>query len=139
MAGIVKLSGVNPSESVFELRADSLDTLLLIARLQAEVKITVTLDQLRLYATPAAICKLSSQSKSMAVLSNDLSDDWIFDPVPDFSSVSTNGDAVFITGVTGFLGSHILAELLEHKDYRNRKIVCLVRCDSASHGAERIN
>lgn len=139
MADILKLSRVNPSESFFELGADSLDTLLLIARLQAEVKITVTLDQLRLYATPAAICKLSSQSKSMAVLSNNLADDWIFDSVPVFSSVSTNGDAVFITGVTGFLGSHILAELLEHKDYRNRKIVCLVRCDSASHGAERIN
>lgn len=138
MADILKLSRVNPNESFFELGADSLDTLLLIARLQAEVKITITLDQLRLFATPAAICNLSSKSKSMAVFSNDLTNDWNFVPVHDFSSEQTKDDAVFITGATGFLGSHILAELLEHKDYRNRNIVCLVRCDSASHGAERI-
>ena len=138
MADILKLSRVNPSENFFELGADSLDTLLLIARLQAEVKITVTLDQLRLYATPAAICNLSSKSKSMAVFSKDLADDWNFDPVQDFLSEQPKEDAVFITGATGFLGSHILAELLEHKGYRNRNIVCLVRCDSEGHGAERI-
>ena len=139
MADILKLSRVNPNESFFELGADSLDTLLLIARLQAEVKVTVTLDQLKLYATPAAICNLSSKCKSMAVLSNDFTDDWNFDPVQNFSSEQTKGDAVFITGATGFLGSHILAELLEHKDYQNRNIVCLVRCDSESHGAKRIH
>ena len=48
MADILKIARVNPNDSFFELGADSLDTLLLIARLQSEVKITITLDQLKL-------------------------------------------------------------------------------------------
>lgn len=138
MADILKLSRVNPSDNFFELGADSLDTLLLIARLQTEVNITVTLDQLRHHATPVALCGLTSQSKSMSVFSNNLADDWKFDLIPNFSSEQTNGNAVFITGATGFLGSHILAELLERKSYQNRNIFCLVRCESLSHGADRI-
>lgn len=138
MADILKLSRVTPGDNFFELGADSLDTLLLIVRLQHEVKITVTLDQLRRHATPETICNLTSQSRSMAVFSNDLADDWKFAPVPNFSSPQPDGDAVFITGATGFLGSHILAALLEHEDYRNKNIVCLVRCDSLRHGADRV-
>jgi len=138
MADILKLSRVNPNESFFDLGADSLDTLLLIARLQNEAKIIITLDQLKHHATPFAICNMSSQCKSMALCSKELADDWIFDLAPQFASEQPKGNAVFITGATGFLGSHILAELTEREEYSNRNIICLVRCTSSSHGAERI-
>lgn len=138
MADILKLSRVNPNDSFFDFGADSLDTLLLIARLQNEAKITLTLDQLKHHATPFAICNMSPQNKSMAVCSKELADDWRFDLTPQFSSEQSKGNAVFITGATGFLGSHILAELIERGDYRNRDIICLVRCASSSHGAGRI-
>lgn len=138
MADILKLSRVNPGDDFFELGADSLDTLLLIARLQHEAGIAVTLDQLRRHASPAAVCRLAVPGKSMAVHSGELADEWNFDLAPDFSSTQPEGYAVFITGATGFLGSHILAELLAREEYRNRKIVCLVRCDSLSHGADRL-
>lgn len=104
MADILKLSRVNPNESFFDLGADSLDTLLLIARLQNEAKIIITLDQLKHHATPFAICNMSSQCKSMALCSKELADDWIFDLAPQFASEQPKGNAVFITGATGFLG-----------------------------------
>lgn len=138
MADILKISRVNPNENFFDLGADSLDTLLLIARLQNEVKINITLDQLKRHTTPFAICSISSQGNSMAMSSNELADDWNFNLVPQFESDQSNGNTVFITGATGFLGSHILAELIEREDYRNRDIVCLVRCASPNHGVERI-
>lgn len=138
MADILKISRVNPNENFFDLGADSLDTLLLIARLQNEVKINITLDQLKHHATPFAICSMSSQGKSMAMFSKELADDWKFNLIPQFVSDQSNGNTVFITGATGFLGSHILAELIEREDYRNRDIVCLVRCASSDHGVERI-
>lgn len=138
MADILKISRVNPNENFFDLGADSLDTLLLIARLQNEVKINITLDQLKRHTTPFAICSMSSQGNSMAMSSNELADDWNFNLVPQFELDQSNGNTVFITGATGFLGSHILAELIEREDYRNRDIVCLVRCASPNHGVERI-
>jgi len=139
MADILKLSRVNPNESFFDLGADSLDTLMLIARLQNEAKIIITLDQLKHHATPSAICNMASQSKSMAMYSKNLAEDWIFDFAPQLVSEQSKGNAVFITGATGFLGSHILAELIDCEEFRNRNIVCLVRCTSSSHGAERIH
>ena len=138
MADILKISRVNPNENFFDLGADSLDTLLLIARLQNEVKINITLDQLKRHTTPFAICSMSSQGKSMAMFSKELADDWKFNLIPQFVSDQSNGNTVFITGATGFLGAHILAELIEREDYRNRDIVCLVRCASSDHGVERI-
>lgn len=138
MADILKISRVNPNENFFDLGADSLDTLLLIARLQNEVKINITLDQLKRHTTPFAICSMSSQGNSMAMFSKELADDWKFNLIPQFVSDQSNGNTVFITGATGFLGAHILAELIEREDYRNRDIVCLVRCASSDHGVERI-
>lgn len=138
MADILKLNRVYPNESFFELGADSLDTLLLIARLQNEERIAVTLDQLKHHATPSAISEMSSHGKSMAMFSKDLVHDWKLTIVPRFISTRANGNTVFITGATGFLGSHILAEVLERADYINRDIICLVRSDSSAHGADRI-
>ncbi|MCR4603995.1 MAG: AMP-binding protein [Prevotella sp.] len=138
MADILKLSRVNPDDDFFELGADSLDTLLLIARLQNEARITLTLDRLKHHATPFDICNMSLQDTAMALCSKELEDDWTFDLAPASVSGQPDGDAVFITGATGFLGSHILAELLARDDYRNRDVICLVRGASSVHGAERL-
>eukprot|EP00727_Mastigamoeba_balamuthi_P007334 m51a1_g3220 putative fatty-acid- ligase fadd9 (1567) ;mRNA; f:53840-61856 len=43
--------------------------------------------------------------------------------------------AVFLTGATGFLGSHILADVLETTD---KEIYCLVRCWDAPAGMQRL-
>ncbi|MFE9581040.1 amino acid adenylation domain-containing protein [Nocardia sp. NPDC006044] len=43
--------------------------------------------------------------------------------------------AVLLTGATGFLGAHLLRELLTRTDAR---VLCLVRADTAAQGADRI-
>ncbi len=58
------------------------------------------------------------------------------DLVMDQASESiASGDAIFLTGATGFLGGYLLRDLLLHT---NRKVVCLVRAGSASAGRERL-
>ena len=51
------------------------------------------------------------------------------------SGTAPRGDAILLTGATGFLGSHLLAELLARSA---RKVVCLVRCDTPEGGLLRI-
>ncbi len=52
---------------------------------------------------------------------------------PDWSSpTGGEGDAVLLTGATGFLGAHLLAELLEKSD---RPVYCLIR----PHGDTPLN
>ncbi|WP_454918913.1 thioester reductase domain-containing protein [Xanthobacter sediminis] len=45
------------------------------------------------------------------------------------------GDAIFVTGATGFLGAHLVAELVRRT---HRPIICLIRADDASGGCERL-
>jgi thioester reductase-like protein len=59
---------------------------------------------------------------------------WTFDatcPSPDGP-----GQAVLITGATGFLGAHLLADQLER--WPTLKLHCLVRSDSAQAASERV-
>lgn len=52
---------------------------------------------------------------------------------PDGTQAAT--DAIFLTGATGFLGAHVLAELLRTTAW---KIVCLVRADDDVTAMQRI-
>lgn len=54
--------------------------------------------------------------------------------LPNTSIVPTKKD-IFITGATGFLGVHILNELLHHS---SATLYCLVRCESEKKGLEKI-
>ena len=53
-------------------------------------------------------------------------------PKPAEAAAST----ILLTGATGFLGSHLLGELLARE--QGEKIRCLVRCTSPENGKERI-
>ncbi len=138
MADVLKMERVNPHDDFLELGADSLDTLLLIARLQNELGISVTLAGLQADASPAALSRMGDTSMTMAVESSQLQAEWA---QPVASSPSGNvpaNDFLLITGATGFLGSHLLMQVLCRSDYEDRRVVCLVRCDSPEHGEERL-
>ncbi len=138
MAEILKIPYINPHDSFMELGGDSLDTLLLIARLRSELGITITLDQLKKDASPFAISRMSTTVMSMAIESRDLEKEWQYQAKSSPSYTGLSQAITLVTGATGFLGSHILAELLSRKAYHDKEIACLIRCGSAEHGRERL-
>lgn len=137
MAEILKLPRIGSHDDFIKLGADSLDLLVFIIRLSNEQGIAVTHDQLRQNATPFAISHIETGG-AMARCSDDLRDKWQLSVNPSFSLKKEPKGMILITGSTGFLGSHILAELLLRKEYAGRDVVCLVRCDTPSHGKKRL-
>ncbi len=138
MAEILKMPRINPHDNFIELGADSLDTLLLIARLHSQYGITITLDNLKSDATPSAISRIDNTEKSMAMTSEQLKSQWNI-ALPSFLSTAHSANPiVLVTGATGFLGSHILVEILNRQEYAKMQIACLVRCDSSEHGEQRL-
>ena len=138
MADILKLPRVNPHDDFLQLGADSLDTLLLIARLQGEHGITITPDQMKRDASPATLSRIDGIGVAMATSGKDLKSEWKQPVTSSPSGVTPVDDLILITGATGFLGSHILEQVLCRPEYSGRQIVCLVRCTSAEHGEQRL-
>jgi len=60
----------------------------------------------------------------------------------DTPHLNTKRNVVFLTGATGFLGKHVLMELLSAlstvEDHQNIEYVCLVRCKDDSDGKARL-
>lgn len=48
---------------------------------------------------------------------------------------SKTGQAIFLTGATGLVGAHLLAELLARS---HRRVICLVRANDVAHAQKRI-
>ena len=138
MADILKVPRVNPHDDFLELGADSLDTLLLIARLQRQHGITITPAQLRADASPAALSRMENPDMSMAVSSVQLQSEWAQPVAASPSGRTPSCGMLLFTGATGFLGSHILVQALDRTEYAGLQVVCLVRCDSPEHGAQRL-
>lgn len=138
MADILKMESYAETYDFFECGADSLDCLTLIARLGA-IGIDLSPTELRQSATPLALASCRKSGTAMRINSRELRSAWIYEPcVSGYNKGNAAGNAVLITGATGFLGSHLLAELTGRQEYRDKVFYCIVRCDSAEHGMERI-
>lgn len=61
----------------------------------------------------------------------------IFDNNIDFdsSNLNYNINNILLTGATGFLGIHLLKDLIDHTKY---KVYCLIRCSSEINGKEKL-
>ncbi|MCM1110952.1 MAG: thioester reductase domain-containing protein [Clostridium sp.] len=138
MGEILKIETVGPGDDfIRDLGADSMDTLYLITRLQSELDIAVSHDMLREDATAAGICRKAGTDFSSPADSRDLAGEWSLDIRPSFSSAEV-GQGIMVTGSTGFLGSHILEQILLREEFDGCCIVCPVRCESPEHGLQRI-
>jgi amino acid adenylation domain-containing protein/thioester reductase-like protein len=135
MSDILKLPMVAPDDDFFLCGGDSLDTIILISKLQ-QMGIVVTSDELHQAATPRLLAQTRQQGTSMCIHSSQFESQWQFNvQCLSYNAHSLNSSIQFLlTGATGFLGSHLLRELLD----RGQKVFCLVRCASETAGLERI-
>ena len=134
MADILKLPIMSPNDDFFLCGGDSLDTIILISRLQ-QMGIVVTSEELRQAPTPRLLAHMRGQGASMCIGSSQLESLWKYTAIPARQDVSTSDARCFLlTGATGFLGSHMLNELLG----RGQRVQCLVRCSSTANGLQRV-
>ncbi len=136
MSDILKLPSFGPDEDFFQCGGDSLDTILLIAKLQ-QLGIAVTADEIHQCPTPRQLARMGIESTSMCTHSSHLEGEWQYSCPPGMPKpADTAASTMLVTGATGFLGSHLLGELLARE--QGEKIRCLVRCTSPENGKERI-
>ena len=141
MADILKLPAVAPNDDFFLCGGDSLDTIILISRLQ-QMGIAVTSEELHQTATPRLLAQMREPDASMCVHSSQLESQWQYPTTPLSPWRGAGCEALsgvrrplfLVTGATGFLGSHLLSEQLAS----GRRVLCLVRCSSAANGLERV-
>lgn len=138
MADILKLPFMGATDDFFLSGGDSLDTILLLAKLQQH-GISITPAELRQASTPRLLARMKKVNTSMCVHSSQLEKLWqlSFTPVlPRPKARPGSSGSILMTGATGFLGSHLLHEILHRQPSRDVK--CLVRCSSAADGAKRV-
>ena len=136
MSDILKLPTMGPEEDFFLCGGDSLDTIILISKLQ-QIGVVVTSDELHQWPTPRQLAQMRAESTSMCIHSSHLENQWQYPRThskPTSAKKTTN--SYLVTGATGFLGSHLLYELLRRQPHV--KVMCLVRSTSPSNGKERL-
>ncbi len=144
-ARILQLDAVGPDDDFFDLGGTSLDAMLLVEELR-KAGFSVSYGDIFNYPTPRAMAlrlKLSTEDKEMnqGSVSNQrkkaatllCSQDCQTEPSP----LEGIRGGVILTGATGFLGCHILHELLTGQKEVST-IVCVVRGSSEQEARERL-
>ena len=144
-ARILQLDAVGPDDDFFDLGGTSLDAMLLVEELR-KAGFSVSYGDIFNYPTPRAMAlrlKLSTEDKEMnqGSVSNQrkkaatllCSQDCQTEPSP----LEGIRGGVILTGATGFLGCHILHELLTGQKEVST-IVCIVRGSSEQEARERL-
>jgi thioester reductase-like protein len=139
------VSDVGPGDNFFDLGGDSLTAVRLLCGIREHLAIEVPLH--RLYASPTIgeqLTLINSLSRAVPLqpidvtsvlsiqpdvaLADTIRPQHPYEPCDDFRNV-------FITGASGFVGAHLLAELLAGSD---ATIHCLVRARSREDASRRI-
>ncbi len=126
----------NPDQNLLDLGMDSLLALQLKESLERELKISIpaSLFQDRPIIKNLVDVLYKSFQQGSTIESYDLNADAVLD-IDIQSPETVNQNNICVTGATGFLGSHLLCELLEQT---NADIYCLIRSKSVTHGKKRI-
>lgn len=146
---LLSLNTIEENDDFFELGGHSLLLAQLHISLPEPIRNRISLPELYIYKTISSFVKevekrmreteVSQKKKAEEMIEElikdaELHSDFLIENVPD-PSVLQNPNSIFLTGVTGFVGSHLLEELLKNT---KAKIYCLVRATSQKEGLERI-
>lgn len=146
---LLSLEEVNEEDDFFELGGHSLLLAQLHMLLPEPVRNLISLPELYIYTTISAFVKevenrmvkteISQKSKAEMMINELIKDselhiDFTINESPNPESLK-NPKSIFLTGTTGFVGSHLLEELLQQT---SANIYCLVRASSLEEGLERI-
>ncbi|WP_316777005.1 amino acid adenylation domain-containing protein [Pedobacter antarcticus] len=146
---LLNLKEIKEEDDFFDLGGYSLLVAQLHARLPETVRNRISLPELYTYTTVSSFvnevenrmnqAEISQKTKAEEMEKELMKDaelhiDFNITKLPD-PAVLANPDFIFLTGVTGFVGSHLLEELLKNT---SAKIYSLVRASSKIEALERI-
>ncbi|AZA55668.1 amino acid adenylation domain-containing protein [Chryseobacterium sp. G0201] len=146
---LLSLEDINEEDDFFELGGHSLLLAQLHNLLPEPVKNLISLPELYIYTTISTFVQevenrmvkteISQKSKAETMITELIKDselhiDFAINESPD-PSILKNPKSIFLTGTTGFVGSHLLEELLQQT---SANIYCLVRALSSEEGLKRI-
>ena len=141
---VLGLTRISIFDNFFELGGHSLKAAQVISRLREQLSINIYLNYLFSEPTVAGLSSnLDLNLSQKTPDQNDKIKDWqaeitldptIYPPNPadQFTQKPAN---ILLTGATGFLGIHLLAELL---DKTAANIYCLIRCNNLEQAQEKI-
>ncbi|TBR56878.1 hypothetical protein B4U84_25835 [Westiellopsis prolifica IICB1] len=143
---VFELEQVGIHDNFFELGGHSLLAIKLINRISNKLSVELTVPNLIENPTIAQIAQVVARAQQA-----ESKDEYCFDKAVDLkaeavldSTIQFQGSlnkeiiepkSIFLTGATGFIGSYLLAELLQKT---NSDIYCLVRCPHNDYGKQRI-
>jgi|688.fasta_scaffold18585_3 amino acid adenylation domain-containing protein/thioester reductase-like protein len=139
---VLGLEKVSVEENFFNLGGHSLATIQIISRIRETLEIDLPLQYLFTEPTIAGLTKIINQLLQTADHITPI-DDFYIDAILDSSikpqnlpQQSTNQlQHIFLTGATGFLGVHLLHELLEKT---SANIHCLVQAENVSEARNKL-
>ena len=139
---VLGLEKVSVEENFFDLGGHSLATIQIISRIRETLKIDLPLQYLFTEPTIAGLTKIINQLLQTADHITPI-DDFYVDAILDSSIKPQNLPQQFtnqlqhilLTGATGFLGVHLLHELLEKT---SANIHCLVRAENVSEARNKL-
>ncbi|HLO50704.1 MAG TPA: thioester reductase domain-containing protein, partial [Kamptonema sp.] len=141
-----RVEKVGIEDNFFDLGGDSLLAVQLISQVRKTTGVDVSLDCLLDSPTVAglagAIAKQLQKQTSDAIVTNNVINikaeavlDATIYPKTFPIEFVTSPDSIFLTGATGYIGSHLLHELLKQT---SANIYCLVRSANFTEGKQRI-
>lgn len=146
---LLSIEEVNDEDDFFNLGGHSLLLAQLHVLLPEPVRNRISLPELYIFTTIKTFVKevekrmqeteISQKNKSKLMIDelvrdSELHIDFNIKEIPD-PVVLSNPERIFLTGVTGFVGSHLLEELMLNT---TAKVYCLVRASSPEDGLDRI-
>ncbi|MFF9768368.1 amino acid adenylation domain-containing protein [Streptomyces sp. NPDC014636] len=135
---ILGADDVSADDDVFDLGAQSLQAIQVANRLGAELGRDIRVAWLFQYPTAAELARFLDDRPAAAAVPAPLLDDITLEPGirPGAGRSPAVPRRILLTGATGFVGAHLLAELLATTE---AEIVCTVRARTTAHALARVS